>query len=213
MRNRRPQPPSSPSGLTVAPTHSSRPPRPARDRRAGPADRLRGPPTPTRGSPAAGDPTCRRARAGPPRARRAARAASRRFTPRAPLLPCLAAQHRRSSANKLQARRTIFISHNASSVGAALRPPPTPSTVPLFPRGTLGHRPSLLLLQATPAPLHLLLLRRSRACAREIDQRDRPGTRSTSSSRTCTARRPSARASARPSRLPMAGQRTTAPPM
>ena len=95
VRNRRPQPPSSPSGLTVAPTHSSRPPRPARDRRAGPADRLRGPPTPTRGSPAAGDPTCRRARAGPPRARRAARAASRRFTPRAPLLPCLAAHHRR----------------------------------------------------------------------------------------------------------------------
>ena len=91
VRSRRPQPPPSPPGLTVAPTHSSRPPRPARDRRAGPADRLRGPPTPTRGSPAAGDPTCRRARAGPPRARRAARATSRRFTPREPLLPCLAA--------------------------------------------------------------------------------------------------------------------------
>ena len=179
MRNRRPQPPSSPSGLTVAPTHSSRPPRPARDRRAGPADRLRGPPTPTRGSPAAGDPTCRRARAGPPRARRAARAASRRFTPRAPLLPCLAAQHRRSSANKLQARRTIFISHNASSVGAALRPPPTPSTVPLFPRGTLGHRPSLLLLQATPAPLRLIKSRSSgrASCSASASQTVEAGAR------------------------------------
>ena len=67
-------------------------------------------------------------------------------------------------------RYPAFISHNALSVCAALRPPPTPSTVPLFPRGTLGHRPSLLLLQATPAPLRLLLLRRSRAGAREIHQ-------------------------------------------
>ena len=68
VRSRRPQPPPSPPGLTVTPTHSSHPPRPARDRRDRRPDRSCGPPTPTRGSAAAGDPTRRRARAGPPHA-------------------------------------------------------------------------------------------------------------------------------------------------
>merc|ERR1740139_1789591 len=36
VRSRRPQPPPSPPGLTVAPTHSSPPPRPARSTRPAP---------------------------------------------------------------------------------------------------------------------------------------------------------------------------------
>jgi len=88
VRSRRPQPPPSPPGLTVTPTHSSHPPRPARDRRDRRPDRSCGPPTPTRGSAAAGDPTRRRARAGPPHA---PPCRARRFSPRVPLLPCLAA--------------------------------------------------------------------------------------------------------------------------
>ena len=43
VRSRRPQPPPSPPGLTVAPTHSSPPPRPARDRRDRRPDRSGGP--------------------------------------------------------------------------------------------------------------------------------------------------------------------------
>ena len=88
VRSRRPQPPPSPPGLTVTPTHSSHPPRPARDRRDRRSDRSCGPPTPTRGSAAAGDPTRRRARVGPPHA---PPCRARRFSPRVPLLPCLAA--------------------------------------------------------------------------------------------------------------------------
>ena len=43
VRSRRPQPPPSPPGLTVAPTHSSPPPRPGRDRRDRRPDRSGGP--------------------------------------------------------------------------------------------------------------------------------------------------------------------------
>ena len=78
VRSRRPQPPLSPPGLTVAPTHSSRPPRPAHDRRSRRPDRFRGPKTPT-----VALSSCRRPDL-PPRPRRAAPRPprrARRFTP------------------------------------------------------------------------------------------------------------------------------------
>ena len=159
----------------MAPTHSSRPPRPAHDRRSRRPDRFRGPKTPT-----VALSSCRRPDL-PPRPRRAAPRPprrARRFTPphAARASASLPRSAPRRSSAKLQVRRTIFISHNASSVCAALRPPPTPFTV------RFSHRlpPPVTAAQSFPCCAYSQVARvytNSAAAA---------ATRSTGACRTCT---------------------------
>ena len=126
VRSRRPQPPWSPPGLTVTPTHSSPPLRPARDRRARRPGR-----SPWTTGAHSGLSSCRRPDP-PPRPRRmpprAPPCRARRFTPlhaaRASLPPCLAAHP------GARAPGTPHDLHQPQRVvGVFLRTPPTPSTV------------------------------------------------------------------------------------